>query len=232
MNDTVRNNSFLYNLWYIAAPGKQVKVGTTLAKTMLGQQVLIGRDRNGIVFALRDFCPHRGVPLRYGTFDGENIECCYHGWCFNTAGQCTKIPTLLPDDTTDISRIKAQSYPCHEVDGNIWVFIPPPKTRIPDVLPEIPSAPVAIEKGYYHVDSVMFPCSIDHAVIGLMDPSHGPFVHASWWWRSRRSIHLKEKKFSPIGMGFRMVRHKPSSNSRAYKILGASRLADGAYYHR
>src|SRR5687768_14642088 len=101
----------LYNLWYVAAPAQQLRKGKLLAKTMLGQQVLIGRTNQGEVFALRDFCPHRGIPLRYGTFDGEVIECCYHGWCFNSEGRCTKIPALTPEDKTDISRIKAQSYP-------------------------------------------------------------------------------------------------------------------------
>ena len=114
------DSSFLYNLWYIAAPGIQVPKGATLAKTILGQDVLLGRDKNGMVFALRDFCPHRGIPLRYGKFDGENVECCYHGWCFNTAGQCTKIPSLLPDDTTDISRIKTPSgYSFHRPKPNL-----------------------------------------------------------------------------------------------------------------
>ena len=220
------NSDFLYNLWYVAAAGSQVKAGKTLAKTILGQPVLLGRDKNGMVFALRDFCPHRGIPLRYGKFDGETIECCYHGWCFNTGGQCTKIPALLPDDKTDVSRIKTGSYPCHEVDGNIWVFMPPPKTKIPETLPEVPAAPVALRGGYFHVDSIIFPCNVDHAVIGLMDPSHGPFVHASWWWRSRKSMHVKEKKFAPSGLGFRMVRHKPSSNSRAYRILGGERSTE------
>lgn len=220
------NDNFIYNLWYVAAAGSQVKRGKTLAKTMLGQDVLLGRDKNGMVFALRDFCPHRGIPLRYGKFDGETVECCYHGWCFNTAGQCTKIPSLLPDDPTDISRIKTQSFPCHEVDGNIWVFVPPPKTKVPENLPDVPSAPVRMPAGYAHIDSVVFPCDLDHAVIGLMDPSHGPFVHASWWWRSRKSMHVKQKQFAPHGLGFRMVRHAPSSNSRAYKILGGERSTE------
>jgi len=245
------NADFLYNLWYVAAAGGQVAVGKTLAKTVLGQQLLLGRDSRGEVFALRDFCPHRGVPLRYGTFDGETIECCYHGWCFNTAGQCTKIPTLLPDDPTDISRIKTQSFPCREVNGAIWVYIPAPKTRAPEVLPEIPAplpnpppqiggrgdadVPSPASQGrvregvYYHVDSVMFPCDMDHAVIGLMDPSHGPFVHASWWWRSKRSMHAKQKHFAPRGLGFAMVRHTPSKNSRAYKILGGQPSTEIAF---
>ena len=60
---------------------------------------------------------------------------------------------------------------------------------------------------------------MDHGIIGLMDPAHGPFVHQSWWWRGRKSIHEKEKQFEPIPLGFRMSPHQPSSNSAPYKLL-------------
>ena len=63
--------------------------------------------------------------------------------------------------------------------------------------------------------------SVDHGIIGLMDPAHGPFVHQAWWWRSRRSIHDKQKAFEPITNGFRMSTHTPSSNSAPYKLLNA-----------
>jgi phenylpropionate dioxygenase-like ring-hydroxylating dioxygenase large terminal subunit len=216
----------IYDMWYVAAHGSKLPRGKTLALTMLGQQVLLGRDSDGAVFALKDFCPHRGIPLRYGSFDGKEIECCYHGWCFNTKGACTKIPSLTPDDKVDLSRIKTMSYPCREFEGNIWVYIPAPKARVPESLPELPISAGPEGKSYHLVDSVVFPCHIDHAVIGLMDPSHGPFVHTSWWWRTRRSIHFKEKAFGPIGLGFRMKSHKPSTNSRAYKILGGDRKTE------
>jgi hypothetical protein len=60
---------------------------------------------------------------------------------------------------------------------------------------------------------------VDQAIIGLMDPAHGPFVHQAWWWRSRHSIREKEKQFEPIPDGFRMSAHAPSANSAPYKIL-------------
>ncbi len=63
------------------------------------------------------------------------------------------------------------------------------------------------------------PVSIDHGIIGLMDPAHGPFVHQAWWWRSQHSIHEKKKNFEPIPNGFRMSAHTPSSNSAPYKLL-------------
>ena len=60
---------------------------------------------------------------------------------------------------------------------------------------------------------------MDHGIVGLMDPAHGPFVHQSWWWRSRRSIREKQKTFEPIPNGFRMSAHAPSANSGPYKLL-------------
>lgn len=200
--------------WYVAAPSNAVKQGAMVPFTFLGEQVIIGRDNNGSVFALRDFCPHRGIPLSYGSFNGCEVKCCYHGWTFDTKGTCTSIPALPTGDTTDVSKIKAKSYRLHERDGVIWIYIGAGDAGEPPALPHS----IALK----HVESVTFPCDIDHAAIGLMDPSHGSFVHQSWWWRSSKSIHDKAKDFEPVDHGFRMKSHKPSSNSRAYKILGGS----------
>lgn len=214
------STQLLQNLWYLAAPGSTVRRGALRPVTLLGHAVLLGRDEHGHVFALRDFCPHRGIPLRYGRFDGKEIECCYHGWRFNCQGRCTAVPALPPEDSTDLSRIRVGRFPCRESEGNIWVFISNASRQEQEALPEVPVTPGPKAKRFYWVDSVHFPCSIDHAVIGLMDPSHGPFVHASWFWRNRRSMHLKQKRFAPSGLGFKMLSHRPSSNSRAYRILG------------
>ena len=43
------------------------------------------------LFAMRDSCPHRGIPLSCGWFDGETVTCKYHGWVFEPgSGQCTR----------------------------------------------------------------------------------------------------------------------------------------------
>ena len=51
-----------------------------------------------------------------------------------------------------------------------------------------------------------------------MDPTHGPYVHQQWWWRSSKQQLVKSKAFEPREQGFAMVRHAPSKNSRAYRI--------------
>lgn len=211
----------LSNVWYVAAPSGSVSRGQMKKVTMLGQALILGRGSDGVVFALKDFCPHRGMPLSYGKFDGKEIECCYHGWCFDTKGSCTKVPSLTPEDKVDVTRIRTGYFPCKEDNNAVWVYIPEAGKKLSanDETPEFTPTPGPTLKPFVHVTSVLMPCDIDHAVIGLMDPSHGPFVHASWWWRSRKSIRLKEKAFEPTARGFRMKSHKPSSNSRAYRVL-------------
>jgi phenylpropionate dioxygenase-like ring-hydroxylating dioxygenase large terminal subunit len=208
----------LRELWYYAVPGEQLKPGKMLKKTLLGEPILLGRATNGSVFALRDICPHRGIPLSDGRFDGTEIECCYHGWRFDPGGRCTAIPSLASGQSFDLSRIAVAAYPAREVQGNIWVFF----GRDPASAPGIPVLPGIGERGPNLYETVLLPCTIDHAVVGLMDPAHGPFVHRSWWWRGRGSIHEKSKAFGASPFGFTMLRHAPSSNSNAYRILGGT----------
>ena len=208
----------LRELWYYAIPGALLKPGKTMSKKLLGEPILLGRGSDGGVFALRDICPHRGIPLSDGRFDGREIECCYHGWRFDGAGRCTAIPSLVPSQGFDLSRIKVDAYPAREVQGNVWVFF----GRDPASAPEIPVLPDVGARGPDLFDSVLLPCNIDHAVVGLMDPAHGPFVHRSWWWRKAGSIHEKSKAFAASPYGFTMVRHAPSSNSNAYRLLGGT----------
>jgi phenylpropionate dioxygenase-like ring-hydroxylating dioxygenase large terminal subunit len=206
----------LREAWYYAVPSRRLRRGNIAPKVMLGEPILIGRDAAGAPFALRDLCPHRGMPLSAGHFDGHEVECCYHGWRFDTSGRCTVIPALVPGQAFTPDLIHTRSYPVRELQGNIWVFFGNDQAAAP----EIPF----LEGFGGHVpdlvETVTFTAAIDHAVVGLMDPAHGPFVHRAWWWRSRRSIQPKAKAFTPSPFGFTMSRHRPSQNSRAYRLLG------------
>lgn len=208
----------LRNAWYYALPGKALKRRTTAHVTMLGEPVLLGRDIEGRVFALRDTCPHRGTLLSRGTFDGNEVECPYHGWRFATDGRCTAIPSQTSSQRPQPSDIHAQRYRVSETQGNIWVFIGDASVTPPPV----PVVPAIGDRFGLHLSAV-FECNIDLAVSGLMDPAHGAFVHRSALWRTKKSIHEKHKAFSPVelngNIGWRMDRHRASSNSRAYRLF-------------
>ena len=215
---------FLRNLWYFALHSHAVKRGRLQHKTILGEPILFGRDENGEAFALRDLCPHRGVPLSAGKFVDGTVECPYHGWRFKPSGQCALIPSLVGEEGVDPAKIAVRKYPLAERNGLIWIFMPDEAN--PQAAPEAPSLPVDAAAKPTLIEAQMFPCAIDHAVIGLMDPAHGPFVHKAWWWRSAKSIHAKAKKYAPTHLGFTMVTHKPSSNSTLYKLLGGDRSTE------
>lgn len=220
---------FLWDFWYPAARSTEI-TGKKLAKAMLLEVPLVlGRTSEGKAFAMHDTCPHRGIPLSYGRFDGRAVECSYHGWRFDAcSGQCVEIPSLTNQDKLKVERIFAGHYPCEERDGYVWVYMTSgdrkavdnaPGTRLPETIPTVPELPVFSEKYKITHLSCELPSHIDHGIIGLMDPAHGPFVHSSWFWRSRHSIHEKEKQFEPIPNGFRMSKHSPSTNSAPYKLL-------------
>ncbi|HXT85937.1 MAG TPA: Rieske 2Fe-2S domain-containing protein [Verrucomicrobiae bacterium] len=221
----------LWDFWYPAIRSRELSGRALRKAALLEVPLCIGRDAHGKPFALRDICPHRGMPLSYGQFDGACVECSYHGWKFDGhTGQCREIPSITSDSKLRPDRIYAGAFPCEERDGYIWVYMSAPNSpRIarrqgePEEKEQAPVAAPELPKfgGRYRIAhlSAEMPVHVDHGVIGLMDPAHGPFVHQSWWWRSRRSIHEKQKKFEPIPAGFRMSPHTPSSNSLPYKIL-------------
>jgi phenylpropionate dioxygenase-like ring-hydroxylating dioxygenase large terminal subunit len=212
----------IFGEWYPALRADGLRVGRMTTALLLGIPLVLGRKKDGKVFAMRDLCPHRGIPLSAGWFDGETVQCKYHGWRFEPcSGQCREIPSLTGLDVLEPTKIFATSYPCEERDGYAWVYIPEAGAgRATGALPEVPELKkFSGEFRTLHI-SADLPCNVDHGIIGLMDPAHGPFVHQAWWWRSKASIHEKTKHFEPIPEGFRMSAHAPSGNSAPYKLLG------------
>ena len=68
-----------------------------------------------------DRCPHRNVPLSLGRLRDGLLECRYHGWRFDGSGVCQAIPGLCDADPSRKARA-AETVPCVEQDGFVWVF--------------------------------------------------------------------------------------------------------------
>jgi len=208
----------LEDMWYYAVAGERLKPGRVLAKTLMGEPILLGRGKDGGVFALRDLCPHRGIPLSCGWFDGNEVTCRFHAWRFDRTGRCTAIPSLAPEQDFDPQRIKVKTYPVREVQGNVWIFF----GKDWESAPEVPLVPEAGDTRPKLVMDMRVQCSIDQAVFGQMDPTHNPFVHVSWWWRKAHQLQPKAKAFASAPFGFTMLPHTPSSNLHLYKLLGGT----------
>ena len=218
---TVSSNTLLLrNIWYYAMPSTALKAGQMQAKTLVNEPILLGRTQAGRAFAIRDLCPHRAVHLSCGWFNGEDVQCCYHGWRFNPEGHCTEIPSLMDDQQMDLSRFNVQAYEVKEVQGNLWIYLPEGnrKARPPRFdVPRVPGFPDDAQPKISY--TVTFPCFIDHAVVGLMDPAHSPFVHRAWWWRDE-ALNPEIKWFDPSPYGFTMRKPHMANMGRGYWLIG------------
>ena len=212
--------TLIYDDWYPALRTDTLRKGKLATAMLLDIPLVLGRRRDGRVFAMRDSCPHRGIPLSYGWFDGERVTCRYHGWEFEPcSGQCELIPSLTEPRPAGCDADLCDAFPCEERDGHAWVFVPGPGSggrvagRAARAVPELEKFGPRYRTAFLTAD---LPCNVDHGIIGLMDPAHGPFVHQAWWWRSRASIREKTKRFEPIPGG---VPHERACAERQLRAL-------------
>lgn len=227
--ETRFGQGFLTDAWYVAGLSSDLRRGKLHHLDLLGEPVVLGRSPAGALFALRDVCPHRAAPLSAGGFHrdasgAETVACPYHGWRFQADGACAAIPSLTEGQSFDVSKIRVRRYVAAESQGLVFIWVGRDPGAAPDHPP--PVFPGVVGGAPKLVDRMVFDAHIDHAVIGLMDPAHGPYVHRQWWWRTQDSQHDKAKRFEPRDLGFAMVRHEPSKNSRAYAILGGEPLTE------
>jgi vanillate O-demethylase monooxygenase subunit len=106
------------NSWYVAAECSEVGE-QPVARTILGEPVVLFRTATGMPVALQDRCPHRFMPLSKGQVVGEGIRCIYHGARFNATGACVGIPGM----TRTPERLRALSYPVAEKFGWTWIWM-------------------------------------------------------------------------------------------------------------
>src|ERR1700761_116550 len=70
------------NYWHPVLASKSLG-SKPIPITICGDKIVLMRDK-GVARALKDRCPHRGIPLSLGRqiFPGT-LTCAYHGWTFD-----------------------------------------------------------------------------------------------------------------------------------------------------
>ncbi len=122
---------FLRNCWYVAAFDHEVGEGP-LARTVLGEPIVLYRRSGGTVAALADSCCHRALPLSMGTVVGDNLRCGYHGLVFAADGKCVSVP----GQSTVPPGAAVRSYPVTQRYNWVWVWMGDPALADPALLPD------------------------------------------------------------------------------------------------
>lgn len=109
--------------WHAVALSASIEPGSSAGTHVGGDELVVWRDNSGAAHVWEDRCPHRGMKLSFGFVRGDHIACLYHGWQYDSAGQCRYIPAHpdleVPKSITVSVRRAA------EAGGMIWTTTEP-----------------------------------------------------------------------------------------------------------
>src|SRR5258708_3106192 len=114
----------LRRYWYpVAAIDDLDEAGTKFVR-ILGEDLVLFKDKSGQVGLIADHCAHRGASLMYGRVEERGISCAYHGWLYDTNGSCLETPAE-PEDSLFHLTVKQRAYPVRALAGMYWAYLGP-----------------------------------------------------------------------------------------------------------
>jgi phthalate 4,5-dioxygenase len=139
---------------------------------LLGEDLVAFRDSSGEVGLVAAYCAHRLAPLFYGRNEECGLRCVYHGWKFDTQGNCVDMPSEPPYSKFRL-RVSIKAYPTYEAGGMIWTYMGP--TREMPAPPDyewlrVPPTHARVSKNGLH-------CNWLQALEGGIDTAHSSFLH-------------------------------------------------------
>jgi 5,5'-dehydrodivanillate O-demethylase len=103
---------------------------------LLGEDLVLFKDKSGNVGLLADHCSHRGASLCYGRVEERGIACAYHGWLYDTQGNCLETPAEPAGSLFHLT-VKQRAYPVERLFGLYWAYLgpqPAPPIRKLDIM--------------------------------------------------------------------------------------------------
>ncbi|MPV66792.1 aromatic ring-hydroxylating dioxygenase subunit alpha [Burkholderia sp. BE17] len=165
-------NTFLRNVWYVAAWGHEVPANRPLARTILGERLVLFRNDTGEPQALFDQCPHRFAPLSRGTVVDGCLRCPYHGLEFRGDGSCSRNPH---GDGAIPKAARVRGYPVVERWSVLWIWMGEPGQADPALIPEFRS--MDPETRWVGKDYLLARAEYQLETDNILDLSHIEFLH-------------------------------------------------------
>lgn len=140
---------------------------------ILGEDLVIFRDRSGNIGLLELHCSHRGTSLEFGQIEERGIRCCYHAWCFDIDGKILDTPGE-PLDSTLKDRLYHGAYPTVVNNGLVFAYMGPPDQR-----PAFPVLDTYQMEGHHSRARMHqpWPCNWLQVMENVHDPAHLLFLH-------------------------------------------------------
>jgi phenylpropionate dioxygenase-like ring-hydroxylating dioxygenase large terminal subunit len=156
--------------WFPLMEAKSVPPGKPVAARLLGEDLVVWSD-GGEFHAWRDLCIHRGAKLSLGRVTAEGcLQCPYHGWIYDGAGACVRIPSHPGQKPP--SKARTTVFACREAYGWVWACLSETPNELP-VFPEWGDAGVrTFIMGPYEMEA-----SGPRIIENFLDLAHLPVLH-------------------------------------------------------
>lgn len=163
------DDPILLNDWHPVARAADLDAGRPFAARLLGEDLVIWRAGDQVL-AWRDLCIHRGTRLSLGALRGDTLECPYHGWTYDGAGRCVRIPAHF--DQPPPTKARTIAYRARVAYGMVWVSLGQPPA-------DVPPFPEWADQSYRKIFCGPYPVAAagPRIVENFLDVGHFPFVH-------------------------------------------------------
>jgi phenylpropionate dioxygenase-like ring-hydroxylating dioxygenase large terminal subunit len=158
--------------WYPVMPLEQLQAGPQ-SFTLLGEPLVLWLDSGGAPSAVRDRCCHRTAKLSLGQVNNGCIQCPYHGWQFNAAGECVHVPQLDAEKAIPAT-YRVDAFQCTSRYGYVWVCLEDPIAEIP-VIDEASSPDYRVIQEFYEP----WQTAGLRVMENELDLAHPTFVHTT-----------------------------------------------------
>ena len=157
--------------WHPVAATVQLAENPVRKVRILGEDLVLFRDRSGNLGLIEPRCPHRAMHMAFGIPEEVGLRCPYHGWLFDGTGRCLEQP-LAPPDSTFKDRVGIAAYQVQEMGGIIWAYLGP------QPVPLLPRMDLC-ERGHElrQIVGHLLPCNWLQVMENRGDQPHAIYLH-------------------------------------------------------
>lgn len=110
--------------WYCVGRAEDVATGSFVVVDVVGESVILVRDRDGVLRAFLNACRHRGARLCDGAGPvGRTIVCPYHAWSYRLDGALAGTPNVADYELIDRASLGLMGVALDVWDGFVWVTL-------------------------------------------------------------------------------------------------------------
>lgn len=94
-----------------------------VVRSVLGDSLLVTRDRTGTSHVLLNYCRHRGAMPACGSGNSARFVCPYHAWTYKNTGELFMVPGKAGFESMDVKDYGLVELPSEERYGFIWAVL-------------------------------------------------------------------------------------------------------------